>query len=133
MTAHRRRASGARSCDNAGVHVVALVEDDLDSREALAELLRFAGFDVVEFDSAESALAWMGDHEAAVLVTDLVLPGASGRELARAVRGRPGLSRTRIVGVSGHALGRDADFDRVLRKPFAPSELSRVVSELAST
>lgn len=113
--------------------VIALIEDDQDSREAQAELLRFAGFDVVEFETAESALAWMVDHEPAVVVTDLSLPGLGGRELARAVRARPGLTQTRIVASTGHSLGRDADFDRILRKPFDPSELLRVVGELSAT
>jgi DNA-binding response OmpR family regulator len=111
--------------------VVALVEDDADSREAQAELLRYAGFEVFEFESAEDALAWMVDHEPDVVVTDLSLPGVDGRELARRVRARPSLAKTRIVAATGHLLGREAEFDRVLRKPLDPDELSRIIGELA--
>jgi DNA-binding NtrC family response regulator len=67
-----------------------------------------------------------GPEPVRVLVSDLVLPGMSGAELAaEAARHQPGIA---VVLMSGHA-GPKPDDGVMLTKPFAPAELVRRVRE----
>ena len=80
----------------------ALVVDDEDSvRMCTADALEDMGYRIVEATSAEEALRALDDGLApAILVTDHLMPGMTGAELARAVRER--LPTTAIVIVSGY-------------------------------
>jgi CheY-like chemotaxis protein len=74
-----------------------LLVDDLSYvREALAELLRGAGYEVVAVGSGPAALAELERQGADVLLTDLYMPEMTGWDLVRAVRSR-NLSGTRGV------------------------------------
>lgn len=113
---------------------VLLVEDDADVRQATAETLRDAGFDVTEACDADDAIRILcvcQDYE--VLVTDVHMPGrTNGYFLARHVRERwPHLE---ILMVSGYAVParRDLDVDcDMLCKPYGSLELVGHVSALA--
>jgi len=83
--------------------VVLLVEDDDAVRTAVRRILESAGFEVLEAVDADRAIELAREHEAPIdlLLTDVIMPGASGAELAeRLIRERPGL---RILFMSGHA------------------------------
>jgi two-component system cell cycle sensor histidine kinase/response regulator CckA len=106
---------------------VLLVEDLDDLRRLLTRQLSAAGFVVRAADSAEAALA-LGDDVLAsvdVLVSDIVMPGRSGIELASILLARrPALPVLLISGDVGHhdqsAL---PDHVRFLQKPFASAVL----------
>ena len=57
-------------------------------REAMAELLRGAGYDVVAVESGPAALAELERRGADLLLTDLYMPEMTGWDLVTAVRGR---------------------------------------------
>jgi len=102
----------------------ALVVDDEDSvRMCTSDALEDMGYRIVEASSAEDALRALDDGLLpAVLVTDHLMPGMTGAELARTVRAR--LPDTAIVIVSGYT--GMADFDpglTILGKPFRQHEL----------
>ena len=65
---------------------VLLVEDDPTVRAGSAQALELAGFMVSSFDSAEPVARQLQAHSAAVLVSDVKLPGMSGLDLLAAVR-----------------------------------------------
>lgn len=66
-----------------------LVVDDLPYvREALAELLRGAGYDVVPVEGGPAALAELEGRGADLVLTDLHMPEMTGWDLARAIRAR---------------------------------------------
>ena len=67
---------------------VLLVDDLSYVREALAELLRGAGYEVVAVGSGPAALAELERQGADVLLTDLYMPEMTGWDLVRAVRAR---------------------------------------------
>lgn len=72
--------------------VLLLVEDDELVRSVTADLLAEMGYLVREAERAEEALAAL-DNAVEVLVTDIRLPDADGRDLARSVRERvPGIA-----------------------------------------
>jgi two-component system cell cycle sensor histidine kinase/response regulator CckA len=85
----------------APAHVrVLLVDDEEAVRELLAGILEKNGYDTTVAASAEEALAIIESSRFDVLLTDVVLPGASGPELARRLRAAvPG---TRVLFMSGY-------------------------------
>ncbi|AMV25647.1 Blue-light-activated protein [Gemmata sp. SH-PL17] len=107
---------------------VLLVEDEERVRKLVRGTLEGWGYAVTEADRAEEALGLLAvSREFDLLVTDLVMPGMDGRELAARVRAeRPG---TAIVFISGYVpdLKRlDGFSDGVfLPKPFTPFDLLR--------
>ncbi|MCM2257754.1 MAG: response regulator [Vicinamibacteria bacterium] len=114
-----------------GSETVLLVEDDPALRELIQEVLVEAGYAVQVAAHAEQALAVNSRSSPDVLVTDVVMPGLSGLELARRLRERrPGLHVLFISGYSGDALaGRDGleAGVRLLEKPFTPEALLRAL------
>jgi PAS domain S-box-containing protein len=116
-----------------GAETVLLVEDDGMFRELLAEVLHDAGYRVLVAREPQAALALVAEADGAIdlLLSDLVMPGMRGSELARRLRERQ--TGLRVVLMSGYSeveegataaqeLG--ADF---LQKPFSTKELLRTV------
>lgn len=116
---------------------VLLAEDEAGIRDLAERVLARGGYDVVAVENAEAALELAaGSGPFDVLVSDVVMGGMDGTELAQSLQGRwPGL---RVVLMSGNvdetaieALApRSAAF---LSKPFRPSELLVVVDRLLET
>ena len=117
-----------------------LVEDDKSVREFTEEALRSAGWTVLSAADPTEALAIAARESLRIdlLLTDVVLPGMSGGDLAeRLCSLRPGL---RVLFVSGYAdedvMGRGglAPASQLLEKPFTPAQLrDRVYQILQST
>jgi DNA-binding response OmpR family regulator len=115
---------------------VLLVEDDAAVREAAARALRGGGYQVITADGAEAAEAALRDapQVPSVLLTDVVMPGTTGRELADRMRaGRSGL---RVLFLSGHAqevIDRHGVLEpgvSFLPKPFTATSLLTKVREV---
>lgn len=109
---------------------VLLVDDEELGRLCTADVLVDLGYDVIEAASGEQALRLLDEGPAPdVLVTDYLMPGMSGADLAQAVRARkPGLP---ILIVFGYANpdGIAPDLSR-LRKPFRSAELAQSIANL---
>jgi len=110
---------------------VLLVDDEKFVRLSTADMLTELGFQVAEASSAEEALALINREGARfdLLVTDHLMPGMTGIELARAARARhPGLPALLI---SGYAEGEGIDpgLPR-LTKPFRADELATCLAQL---
>lgn len=67
--------------------VVGVIDPDPVARNGLRDLLHGRGIDVSTFDSAESFLLAADDRHVVCLIVDLLLPGMSGLELLRRLRG----------------------------------------------
>ena len=119
-----------------GTETVLLVEDEPAVRSLMREILTAAGYAVLEAASGAEALERSRDHEGEVhlLMTDVVMPGMSGPELARHITStRPGL---RILFISGHT-NDDLGLQEVLgpgraflQKPLTPDHLAARVREI---
>jgi PAS domain S-box-containing protein len=110
---------------------ILLVEDNASVRQVFERLLRGLGYVVVSADSAESADQVADLDRVALLLTDMMLPGASGRELAqRLLLRRPDL---RVIFMSGYTedeVVRHGAADgsaRFLQKPVDVVRLAREV------
>lgn len=108
---------------------VLLIEDDVDSRELLAELLE-AEFDVETAADGDSGLARFREDRPHLVVTDESLPGMRGTALARAVKALEPSARVVLVSGYGSLPGTES-CDRVLKKPVEPEQLSAALHELA--
>jgi PAS domain S-box-containing protein len=108
---------------------VLLVEDNDLVRSFADGLLADLGYDVVSTGSADEALARLAEGKVDLVLTDIVMPGTSGIELARRVNAeRPGLPVLLATGYSDELVkGAAAEF-QVIAKPYGPVELAEAVA-----
>ena len=119
-----------------GTETVLLAEDEQDVREVAREFLESAGYTVLEAAGGAEALQVSAAHAGPIdlLITDMVMPGISGQELARKMRAlREGIRVIYMSGYSEHAAGEAAKCDAaamVLTKPFSRAVLLRTVRDI---
>jgi PAS domain S-box-containing protein len=111
---------------------VLLVDDEPLVRASTADMLGEMGFEVVEADSGADALALIDLRAPDLVITDHLMPGLSGTDLALILAAeRPGLP---VLIVSGYAEldGLPADLPR-LTKPFRQADLAECIAKLRPT
>lgn len=116
--------------------LVLVVEDEAPIRSLAGRALRSAGYDVHEAESARAALELLDalPRPPALVVTDVLMPGMQGSELAERLRAR--LPSVAVLFISGYAADQlSAQGIRVagaafLRKPFSLQELVTQVERL---
>jgi signal transduction histidine kinase/ActR/RegA family two-component response regulator len=119
-----------------GWETVLLVEDEPAVRELAAEILRDSGYRVLEAENPDHALRVAAGHGETIhlLLTDVVMPGASGRDLVdRLMPLRPGLKVLYMSGYTDHAIVHHGVLDpgvAYMAKPFTPDEVTRRVREM---
>jgi two-component system cell cycle sensor histidine kinase/response regulator CckA len=127
---------GISSSQNGGSETVLLVEDEESVRQLVRETLESKGYKVLEAENGEAALRIVSNYSDKIdmLITDVVMPGMSGRELsARLCASRP---QTKVLYLSGYtedAIGHEGVVDPhtvFLQKPFTLQMLSRKVREV---
>ena len=112
-----------------GTETVLVVEDDPQVRQVTLKALRAAGYQVLAAERGEEALALLHGHQGQVdlVVSDVVMPGMSGREVADALRVlRPGLQVLFVSGYTQDAIAHHGvleDGVELLEKPFTPATL----------
>jgi CheY-like chemotaxis protein len=105
-----------------------VVDDDDAVRLTTAEILTGLGYAVVQAASGHAALEILGQNSMIdVLLTDVVMTGMSGPDLARQAKAaRPNLPIVFITGYADPAgIGGDGRASRLIRKPFRPQDLRR--------
>jgi two-component system, cell cycle sensor histidine kinase and response regulator CckA len=118
---------------------VLLVEDDERVRALVRNILKKGGYRVLEAEHAEAAAdiseAYQGTID--LLLTDVVMPGRNGRELAeQVVRRRPSIRVLFMSGYSNDAVlmrGVHATGAQFIQKPFTIQELSAKVRDVLAT
>ena len=117
-----------------GSGTILLVDDEEIIRSVTARALRLMGYTVLDASGPQDALRMIEDMGALdLLLTDVVMPGMNGPELARRILKRS--SDVRVLYMTGHSDGSislhgAADSGTaVLQKPFSLGDLTRKVRE----
>jgi DNA-binding NtrC family response regulator len=119
-----------------GTETILLVEDQAEVREVSATILRHLGYDVIEAADAGKALeaARLRSGKIDLLLTDVIMPGSTGGELAEALKAT--CAGIKVLLMSGYGDLRQVQ-QRIsergigyLQKPFAPGALAVQVREI---
>ncbi len=118
----------------AGLHVL-VVEDNLDGRESLRDLLEIWGHRVSLAESGPAGVEMAFSRRPDVALIDIGLPGIDGNEVARRIRSILGEEAISLIAMTGYGQPEDrrralqAGFDFYLIKPVDPTVLSRLLAE----
>jgi PAS domain S-box-containing protein len=130
-----RNQTDARPMKLAGVSIL-VVDDEFDSREVLAEILRQYGAQTRTAGSASEALSEIDRARPQVLLSDIGMPMVDGYELIREVRRRIGESEMLAVALTGLGSGKDKEraladgFQQCIVKPVVPDKLVDAIERL---
>src|SRR3984893_6905456 len=117
-----------------GAETILLVEDEAVLRNVCRVYLESKGYTVLEAGNAKEAMkiCQSYDRPIHVLITDIVMPGLGGLELAQsALELRPALAVVLVSGYTDRPLDREAiGFKKFLQKPFSFDALARTVRSL---
>jgi CheY-like chemotaxis protein len=119
-----------------GSETILLVEDEESVRELVRDTLTNKGYRVMEAKNGEAGLRVSEEHQGAIdmLITDVVMPGMSGRELAKRVSAaRPDVKVLFLSGYTEDAIIHEGVLEpgtAFLQKPFTLQVLSRKVREV---
>jgi len=108
---------------------ILIVEDEPDIRKLVHYNLAQERYKVVEAEDGEQALKIIQRDKPHLVILDLMMPGMSGIEVCKALRGRddtaklPILMLTAKAGETDRVLGLEIGADDYLSKPFSPREL----------
>jgi CheY-like chemotaxis protein len=127
--------AGGPSETCAGTETILVVEDDAAVRTLGTQVLRRLGYTVIEAPDGIEALRAIERHQGLIhlMVTDVMMPQMTGRELADRIRqGRPSM---RVLFMSGHSdyaiVYRDLAVGvAFLQKPFTPETLARKIRDI---
>ncbi|MCW5715915.1 MAG: response regulator [Bauldia sp.] len=112
---------------------ILVVEDTVDNRQIVRDLLTSAGFEVIEAVDGAAGVALAGTSRPDLVIMDVQLPVMDGYEATRRLKSDPALRAIPVIAVTSYALSGDeersraAGCDGYLSKPFSPSHLLRMV------
>ncbi len=112
---------------------VLVVEDDLDTRRMLREILELEGYAVREAEDGDQALGLLrseGRDGCLAVVLDLMLPTVDGLQVLEAVARDPELCRLPVVAVSASAPRRPLEVGAFFHKPFSLDAFLARLSQL---
>ncbi len=129
------RKTSALPLKLAGVSIL-VVDDELDSREVLAEILREYGAQTRTAASANEALAEIARSTPQVLLSDIGMPSVDGYELIRGIRERIPDQEMIALALTGLGSGKDKEralaegFQQCIVKPVEPGLLVETIERL---
>ncbi len=118
---------------------ILVVDDDAPTLEAVTEMLRHAGCNVITASSAAEALRAAQESGPEVIISDIAMPGTDGYSLIRAIRSLPvveqasvpAIALTAAAGADGRAASLNAGFQEHLEKPVDIDRLARAVVDVS--
>jgi PAS domain S-box-containing protein len=119
-----------------GTETILLVEDEANLRYLARQFLEKQGYRVIEAADGAVAMQIAVAHEAMIhlLLTDVIMPGMNGRELAQRISEiRPNVKVLYMSGYTENVIGRNGTLDagvRLLQKPFTLRDLKTKVREV---
>ncbi len=132
----REESTQAQSRSLGGRETILVVEDDEGIRGLIGTALRQNGYRILCAESGPAALELAEEHrqEIDLLLTDVVMPGMNGKELARRLTSRiPELPVIFMSGYNEEAIDRHGVLEpgtHFVQKPFTPSALTSTIREI---
>jgi two-component system response regulator MtrA len=112
---------------------ILVIDDDESVVETILTVLEISGYQATGVLSGEEGLATFQKGNYDLVLTDLMMPGMSGLDVARAIKGIN--ANIPVIMVSGRAGEfapeklQESGVVHILAKPFRPAELRRVINE----
>ena len=119
-----------------GQETILLVEDETNLRRLARQYLETQGYKILEAEDSAAALQIVAGHQGTIdlLLTDVIMPGMNGRELAAQIaKLLPGVRVLYMSGYTENAVGQDGTLDagiNLLQKPFSLPALKDRVREV---
>lgn len=113
---------------------VLVVEDDLDSVHAMAQLIKMMGHEVHFAINGFAAIDIARTYRPDIIILDIGLPDFKGDEIARQLRYEPGLENVRMIAISGlpqenlEQRAHEAGCAEFYRKPVDPAKLEELLA-----
>ena len=107
---------------------ILVVEDEEDNMQILRDLLA-PGYELIEADNGEKALAAAAKQQPDLILMDIQLPIMDGYEATRRLKADPKLRSVPIIAITSYAMGEDekraraAGCDDFVAKPYSPRDL----------
>jgi len=131
-------AAGAAASHTSEMRRILVVDDNVDAATSLKMLLELMGHEVRLAHDGASALATAAAEPPDVIFLDIGMPGMTGYDVARSVRGELGLVGTFVVALSGYGTSLDrrrsleAGFDEHAVKPIEPEQIEALLADARS-
>jgi DNA-binding response OmpR family regulator len=115
--------------------MIVIVEDEPDTAEMFAEMMRLSGYRVVKTHTGTRAIPLITENMPAAVVLDIMMPDLSGLDVLRLMRQEPHLANIPVVIVSAKGLpsdiklGLDAGAAYYLTKPVSFRDLREAVEK----
>jgi DNA-binding response OmpR family regulator len=112
---------------------IVIVEDEPDTAEMFAEMMRMSGYEIYKAYNGTSAVALISKEKPAAVVLDLMMPDLSGLEVLRFIREDPEIADIPVIVVSAKSLpadiknGLEAGASVYLTKPVGYLDLKAAV------
>jgi CheY-like chemotaxis protein len=116
--------------------IILVVDDDPLQRSLTNTFLSYKNYQVLEAGTAKKALAMLEEHQFAMILTDITLPGVDGVALTKEIRQRYSAAEMPIVILSSYSesqkqkIALDAGANAYLSKPINVQDLFKVIARL---
>jgi two-component system, cell cycle response regulator DivK len=106
-----------------------VVEDQPDNRKIIRDVFAPTGYEIIEAENGEEALAAVAKAKPDLILMDIQLPIMDGYTATRRIKGDPALRSIPVIAVTSYALSgeekkaREAGCDDYIPKPYGPREL----------
>lgn len=118
---------------------ILVIEDEPDTAEMIAEMMRISGYDVVKYDRSTTALARFKQEQPDAVILDVMMPELSGLEVLRKIRSDAEHRTLPIIVVSALGLSTDikdglaAGATMYLTKPVSYVDLKQAVEQVTAS
>jgi CheY-like chemotaxis protein len=115
---------------------ILVIEDDMNIRESLAELLETRSYQIFSADNGAAAITLIHKHNPDLIICDVMMPGMSGYEVLEIIRKDAATATVPFIFLSAKVMEADREkglslgANSYLTKPFRSTELFEVVDKL---
>ena len=117
---------------------ILVVEDQPDNRKIIRDVFAPTGYEIIEAENGEEALAAIAKARPDLILMDIQLPIMDGHTATRRIKADPALRSIPVIAVTSYALSgeekkaREAGCDDYIPKPYSPRELLAKVRQYLS-